>query len=85
MVNSLFVRECDKEKIVLSVWEGSRPLSSSWIACSFIKRTANEVMWDKQISATSEEMMKEVLVRLSKDDPVKESEKSAQIKLAVCR
>ena len=41
------------------------------IACSFIKRTANGVIWDQEIPGYIEEMIGQVLVRVAREDLVK--------------
>ena len=39
-------------------------------ACSFI-RTAGDAKWDEKIPAYTEEIIREVLAKVSKEDPVK--------------
>ena len=51
---------------------GHYPIAG-WLrtACSFIKRTANDVTWDEKIPEYSKELIREVVVRVFEDDPVK--------------
>ena len=51
---------------------GHYPIAG-WLrtACSYIKRMAGDVKWDEKIPAYTEEMIREVLARVSKEDPVK--------------
>ena len=51
---------------------GHYPIAG-WLraACSLIKRTAGDVKWDEKIPAYAEEMIREVLARVSKDNLVK--------------
>mgnify|MGYP001800929972 FL=1 len=46
---------------------------AGWLrtACSFVKRTANDVAWDMKIPDYSAGIIKEIMQRVSKEDPVR--------------
>ena len=46
---------------------------AGWLrtACSFIKRSANDVGWDDSVSVATVDLMREVLGRVARDDPVR--------------